>query len=76
VLVVVPRIVWLYAVDNYFPIIQLDDCIYSFCCHSVFMMKIKFSMNLVNNKIIDNLLIFFMLNFHSYRPDGLRVIAV
>jgi hypothetical protein len=40
------------------------------------MMKIKFAVNLVNNKIVDNLLIFLVLNYHSYRPDGLRVIAV
>jgi hypothetical protein len=35
----------------------------------------KFSVNLVNNKVADKLLIFLVINFHSCRPDGLRVIA-
>ena len=33
-------------------------------------------MKLVNNKVVDNLLIYLMLNFHSHRPYGLRIIAV
>jgi hypothetical protein len=33
-------------------------------------------MNLVYNKVVDNLLILLVLNFHSNRPNGLRVIAV
>ena len=57
-------------------IIQLDDYVYSFCCHGVFIMKMKFAMNLVNNKVIDNLIICLVLKFHGYRPDGLRVIAI
>ena len=40
------------------------------------MGKMKFSMNLVNNKVVDNLLIYLVLNFYSHRPYGLRIIAV
>ena len=39
-------------------------------------MKMKFTMNLVNNKVVDNLLILLFLKFHSHRSNGLRVIAV
>ena len=61
---------------NYGSIIQLDDFMYSFCCHGVFIMKMKFAVNLVNNKVVDNLLISIILKCHGCRPDGLRVIAV
>jgi hypothetical protein len=40
------------------------------------MMKMMFSMNIVYNKVVDNLLILLVLNFHGNRPNGLRVIAV
>ena len=40
------------------------------------MMIIIFSIKLVNNKVVDNLLIYLVLNFHSHRPYGLRIIAV
>ena len=40
------------------------------------MMIIVFSVKLVNNKVVDNLLIYLVLNFHSHRPYGLRIIAV
>ena len=49
---------------------------YSFCCHGVFIMKMKFVVNLVNNKVVDNLLIFLVQKFHGHRPNGLRVIAI
>jgi len=60
---------------NYGSIIQLDDFMYSFCCHGVFIMKMKFAVNLVNNKVVYNLLICLILKFHGCRPDGLRVIV-
>jgi hypothetical protein len=60
---------------NYCSIIQLDGCMCSFYCHNVFMMKMKFSVNLVNNKVVYNLLIYLFLKFHGCMPDGLRVIA-
>ena len=40
------------------------------------MGKIMFAVNLVNNKVVDNLLILFLSNFHGNRLNGLRVIAV
>jgi hypothetical protein len=60
---------------NYFSIIQLDGCLYSFCCHGVFVMKMKFSVNLDNNKVVDKFLICLFLKFYGCRPDGLRAIA-
>ena len=35
-----------------------------------------FYMNLVNNKVVDNLFILLVSNFHGNRLNGLRVIAV
>ena len=35
-----------------------------------------FAMNLVDNKVVDNLLILLVSNFHGNRLNGLRVIAV
>ena len=49
---------------------------YSFCCGDDFMMIMIFSIKMVNNKVVDNLLIYLVLNFHSHRPYGLRIIAV
>jgi hypothetical protein len=72
----VPRINWLYAVRYLLLIIHLNGCLYSFCFHGVFIMKMKFAVNLDNNKVVDNLLIYLVLNFHSYRPNDLRVIAI
>ena len=40
------------------------------------MGKMMFAMNLVNNKVVDNLLILLLSNFHGNRLNGLRVIAV
>ena len=48
----------------------------SFCCVDKFMMIATFPVKLVNNKVVDNLLILLVLNFHSHRPNSLRVIAV
>ena len=31
---------------------------------------------MVNNKVVDNLLIYLVLNVYSHRPYGLRIIAV
>ena len=49
---------------------------YSFGCDDNFVMIIVFSAKLVNNKVVDNLLIYHVLNFRSHRPYGLRIIAV
>ena len=40
------------------------------------MGKTMFTVNIVNNKVVDNLLILFVSNFHDGRLNGLRVIAV
>ena len=40
------------------------------------MGKMMFAVNLVNNKVVDNLLILLVSNFHGNRPNGLRVINV
>ena len=39
------------------------------------MIIMVFSVKLVNNKVVDNLLIYLVLNFYSHRPYGLRIIA-
>ena len=67
---------WYRQLVNYCFIIQLDGGMYSFCCGNNFMMIITFSMELVNNKVLENLLIYLVLNFHSHRPNGLRIMAV
>ena len=40
------------------------------------MGKMMFAVNLVNNKVLDNLLILLVSNFYGNSPNGLRVIAV
>ena len=61
---------------HYCFIIQLDGCMYSFDCDDDFMMIIAFSGKLVNQKVVDNLLIYLVLKFHSHRPYGLRIMAI
>ena len=61
---------------NYFFIIHLDGCMCSSCCGNNFMMIMTFYVKLVNNKVVDNLLIYHVLNFHNHRPYGLRIIVV
>ena len=61
---------------NCYFVIQKDGCMYSFDCVDDFMWIMVFAVKLVNNKVVDNLLIHLVLNFHSHRPWGLRVLAV
>ena len=61
---------------NYCFIIQLDGCMYSFGWVDNFMMILFFSVKLLNNKVVDNLLIYLVLSFHSHRSYGLRIMAV
>ena len=49
---------------------------YSFGSVDDFMLIMAFSVKLVNNKVVDNLLIYVVLNFRSDRSYGLRIIAV
>jgi len=48
----------------------MDACIVSVEMIMVFYVK------LVNNKVVYNLLIYLVLNFHIHRPYGLRIMAV
>ena len=41
-----------------------------------FMMIMAFSVKLVNNKVVDKLLIYPVLNLHGHRPYSLRVLVV
>ena len=61
---------------NYCFIIQLEDYMCSFYCGNNFMMIMTFSVKLINNKVIDSLLIYLVLNVHSHRPYGLGIMAV
>ena len=61
---------------NYCFIIQLDGCMCSFYCGDDSMMIMILFIKLVNNKVVDNLLIYPVLNFHSHKPYGLRIVAV
>ena len=47
----------------------------SLCCVDKFMMIVTFSVKLVNNKVVDNLLILLVQKFHGHRPYGLKIIA-
>ena len=67
---------WCMQLVNYRFIIQLDGCMYSFYCGDDFMMIMIFSVKMVNNKVVDNLIIYLVFNFHYNRPYGLRSIAV
>ena len=47
---------------------------YSFCGVDIFMIQIILSVDMLNTKVVDNFLIFLVLRFHDFRPDGLGVI--
>ena len=49
---------------------------HSFGCVDNFMLIMVFYVKLVNKKVVDNLLIYQVLNFHSHRSYGLRIMAV
>ena len=40
------------------------------------MGKMMFAVNLINNKVVDNLLILLVSNFHGNMLNGLRFIAI
>ena len=44
-----------------------------FCCDDNFVDQMKFSVNMVNTKVVDNFLILVVLKFEDFRPDGLGV---
>jgi len=47
---------------------------YSFCGGDIFVMKMIFSVDMFNTKVVDNFLILLVLKFHDFRPAGLGVI--
>ena len=47
---------------------------YSFCGGDIFVMQIMFYLDMLNTKVVDNFLIFLVLKFHDFRPNGLGVI--
>ena len=67
---------WFRQLANYCFIIHLDGCMCSFYCGNTFMMIMTFSVKLINNKVVDNLMIYLVLNCHSHRPYGLRILVV
>ena len=45
-----------------------------FCCDDNFVMQMMFYVNVLNTKVVDKFLIFLVLKFHDFRPNGLGVI--
>ena len=52
---------------NCYFVIQIDGCMYNFDCADAFVWVKIFAVKLVNNKVVDNLLIYLVFNFHSHR---------
>ena len=51
-----------------------NGCIYSFCGGDIFVMQMMFSVDMLNTKVLDNFLIFLVLNFHDFMPVDVGVI--
>ena len=47
---------------------------YSLCCGDNFMMQMMFYEDVVNTKVVYKSLIFLVLDFHDFKPDGLGFI--
>jgi hypothetical protein len=45
----------------------------SLCCGDNFMVIMIFTVDVVNTKVVDNYLIFLVLNFHDLKLDSLGV---
>ena len=45
-----------------------------FCGGDIFVMRMMFSIDMLNSKVVYNFLIFLVLKFHDFRLDGLGVI--
>ena len=45
-----------------------------FCGGDIFVIQMMLSIDMLNIKVVDNLLIFLVLKFHDFRPTGLGVI--
>ena len=46
----------------------------SFCSGDIFVLQMMFSIDMLNTKVVDNVLILVVLKFHDFRPPGLGVI--
>ena len=53
---------------NCYFVIQIGGCMYSFDGVDDFMWIMIFDVKLVNNKVVDSLLMYLVLKFHSHRP--------
>ena len=51
-----------------------NGCMYSFCGGDIFVMQMMFYVDILNTKVVYNLLIFIFLKFHDFRPAGSGVI--
>ena len=51
-----------------------NGCMYSFCGGDIFVMQMMFYVDILNTKVVYNLLIFIVLKFHDFMPAGLGVI--
>ena len=47
---------------------------YSLCGGDIFVMQMMFSVDMLNTKVVYNLLILLLLKFHNFRPADLGVI--
>ena len=53
-----------------------NGCMCSSSCSDDFVVILVFSMDVVNTKVVGNLIILLILKFHDFRTTGLRVIDV
>ena len=47
---------------------------YSFYGGDIFVIQMMFSVDMLNTKVVDNVLILLVLKFYGFSPDGLGVI--
>ena len=62
------------ASDRYISMCGENGYTRSFNCNDNFMVIIVFSVDVVNTKVVGNMLILLVLNFYDFRIIGLRVI--
>ena len=49
-------------------------CMYSFSSGDMLVMQMMFYVDMLNTKVVYNVLIMLVLKFHDFRPNGLGVI--
>ena len=47
---------------------------YIFCGGDILVIQMMFSIDMLNTKVVDNFLIFLVLKFYDFSPDGLGII--